>query len=272
MRNAWKWAVAGGLLAYIYYPTFAWMVDRWSARDSYFGHGFLIPVISLYWIIKKRAQLSAAPQESDLRGLFIMVPALLLQIFASLLRIYFVSGFSFVFLLLGAALFLFGKKVFGQIWFPIGFLFLMIPLPLLVISEITLQMKFFVSEITAGLLSYIGIQTTRAGSYLYTPHAMIIVGDPCSGFRSFLAFLCLGLVFAYGSRVSFWKKSFLVFAGLPLALISNIGRVFALTVLAEIYGNPFIQGWVHDASGILMFVTALGVFLAMRKKLEAARA
>lgn len=266
-----KWLVPTGVLAYIYYPTFVWMVDRWMARDSYFGHGFIIPLVTLYWVFKKKDVLTHCERASSGGGLFILALGVGIQIFSSVFRIYFLSGFSFVLVLLGAVWFVFGRNVIRELWFPILFLALMVPLPLLFISEITLKMKFFVSEVSVFLLNSIGIRSVREGSYIYTPNALALIGDPCSGLRSFLAFLCLGLVFAYDNQLTFWKKMVLVVSGFPLAIMSNVLRVFSLSLLGEIYGMEFVIGRVHDASGIVVFVIAFVLFIIIRKKLEGVR-
>ena len=269
MRNQLKYLLLAVLLGYIYFPTFAWMVDRWMVRDSYFTHGFLIPVVSLYWVFKKRKILASLEQKLETAGLPIFPVGILIQLVSYALRIYFLSAISFVIVLFGAVYFLFGKKVTQAVWFPIVFLFLMVPLPLLVISEITLKMKFFVSEISTFMLNSIGLKTMREGSYIYTPHAVCLVGDPCSGLRSFLAFLCLGFVFAYGMHLELWKKLVLIVVGLPLAIVSNVFRVFTMALLGEIYGMEFAGSKpVHDGAGILTFVFALACFLLIRRKLE----
>lgn len=267
-----KFLILGVLLAYAYYPTLMWMVDRWNARDSYFGHGVIIPFVSLYWILKKRQVLKTLPTQTQAWGLAVVAAGFLLQFASRALRIYFLSAFSFVWILFGTTAFLFGKRVLREVWFPLAFLMLAIPLPLLAISEITLQLKFFVSEMVAHLLNSLGISATREGSYLVTPHSVLLVGDPCSGLRSLLAFLCLGLVFAYESKISFWKKAVLFASGLPLAILSNLARVFFLCLLGEIYGMQITTGIAHDASGILVFVMAFIVFLTIRRKLETAHA
>lgn len=197
MRDKLKWLVVVGLLAYIYYPTFLWMVDRWSARDSYYGHGFLIPLVSLFWIYKKKSDLLSARKTDVSAGFGILAVGAAIQIISSMFRVYFLSGISFVIVLFGILYSLFGRRMIKEIWFPIAFLFLMIPLPLLMISQITLEMKFFVSEISTHLLNSIGIASVREGSYIYTPNSVVLVGDPCSGLRSFLAFLCLGFVWIH---------------------------------------------------------------------------
>ncbi len=264
-----KALILGALLVYIFYPTFVWMADRWMARDSYFGHGVLIPFVSVYWIWKKRTQLEQTEKRSEPLGLIALLFACGLQIFSSVFRIYFVSAFAFVFILLSAVYFLYGRKVFKEIWFPIAFLFLMIPLPLLFISDVTLKLKFFVSQIATSLVNALGIKAVRQGSYIVTPHAICLVGDPCSGLRSFLAFLCLGLVFAYSDRLTPVKKAVLIASGLPLAIVSNVIRVFVMTMIGEIYGMEWAENKViHDGMGILVFVIALVFFVTFRKKLE----
>lgn len=259
------------VLGHIFYPTFLWMADRWMARDSYFGHGVLIPAVTLFWLFKKKDQLLSVEKKSDLRGLLVLLFGVGLQLVSSFLRIYFLSGMAFVIILLGAIQFLFGQKTLQLTWFPVSFLFLMVPLPLLMISEATLKLKFFVSEASVYLLRSIGIQAVREGSYIYMPHAYLLVGDPCSGLRSILAFLCLGPIFAYGSGLHWEKKALLVGSGLPLAIFSNIGRVFFLALLSEIYGMEIIFSWVHDASGFAAFIFAVLVFLYLRKRLENSR-
>lgn len=268
LKSLILWLLPLSVLAFVYEPTFLWMVDRWMARDSYYGHGFLIPLISLYWVAKAVPELTVLEKKSDGWGLLIFFLGFFLQVISRLLRIYFLSAISLIVILLGGILFLFGRKVFQKIWFPVFFLFLMIPLPLLLIAHITLKMKFVVSEISAVCLRAIGIPTVREGSYLHMRHASLLVGDPCSGLRSFLAFLCLGLVFAYGSLLTGWRRFVVAISGLPIALLSNVGRVFFLALLSEIYGEAVIQGWLHDLSGLLTFAFAMVLFLALRKKLE----
>jgi len=265
-----KFGLLAALLGYVYFPTFLWMVDRWSARDSYYGHGFLIPLVSLFWIFQKRKALHSAPKETGKAGFAVLLAGGLIQVASSFLRIYFLSAMSFVIILLGAVYYLYGKKVFREVWFPVAFLLLMIPLPLLAISEITLKMKFFVSEISTYLINSTGIEAIRQGSYIYMPHSVLLVGDPCSGLRSFLAFLCLGLVFAYDKKLRFWQKSVLVSVGLPLAVSSNVVRVWFLGLVAEIYGMQHTgPGSIpHDAGGVAVFVMAFLVFLLIRKKME----
>lgn len=257
-----------GVLAWVYYPTFVWMIGRWSAKDSYYGHGFLIPAISLYWIWTHREAFREQSSRVSIAGVTMLVFGLLIQVVSAVLRIYFLSAFSFVIVLAGLFLTLFGWASFKRILFPLFFLFLMIPLPLLVISEVTLKLKFFISELATYCLNGVGLTAHREGSYIVLPNAYLLVGDPCSGLRSFLSFLCLGFVFAYGKSLNWIGKILIIAAGLPLAIASNLLRVFGLGLIAEIYGQDAAGGFAHDASGIIVFIIAFIFFMIFRQMLE----
>lgn len=265
------WAVlaaVAAMLGWIYYPSFLWMIERWSAKDSYYGHGFLIPLVSLYWIWTQRSRLTSTDNRLWWAGIAVLVLGTLMQIAAAVLRIYFLSAFSFVVILCGIVLTVWGWTGLRSTWYPLFFLLLMIPLPLLVISEVTLKLKFFVSELATYCLNFVGFTSHREGSYIVLPNAHLLVGDPCSGLRSFLAFLCLGFVFAYGKSLNTFGKILIIAAGLPLAIASNLLRVFGLGIVAEIYGQDAAGGFAHDASGFIVFIIAFIFFMMFRQFLE----
>ena len=56
------------LLLIAYLPTINWMIERWNAKDSYYSHGFLIPLISLFLAWQKKDKLAEAKISSDMRG------------------------------------------------------------------------------------------------------------------------------------------------------------------------------------------------------------
>ena len=99
------------LLLVAYTPTFIWMWDRWFAKESYYGHGILIPLVSLYIIWQRRDLLRKTEVSSGMFGLIIVAVGLFIHIICALLKVYFMSGFSFVFVLFGLVLFFFGKEI-----------------------------------------------------------------------------------------------------------------------------------------------------------------
>ena len=109
-------ALAAGLLFYIYYPTFVWMVDRWVAKDSYYSHGFLIPLVALFWLWKERSSFRPSADEPRGWAYALLLVGAALQVVSALLRIYFLSCVSFLVVLLALAQLRFGPQVFRRAW------------------------------------------------------------------------------------------------------------------------------------------------------------
>jgi len=264
-KNILKFAVALGLVLVAYIPTFVWMVDRWMASESYYGHGFLIPIVSLYIVWQRRKLLERAKISNWIPGLIIIAIGLLMHIVAAALRIYFISGFSFVFVLYGLILFSFGKEVTGKLIFPIFFLLAMIPLPLVIIGNLTVKLKLFVAQAATFTLNKIGFPSVLNGSIIRMPESFTVVGAPCSGLRSLISLLTLGILFSYAMKISYMKKSVLFVSSIPIALTTNIIRVVMLSTVNDLYGEKAAFGFFHDFSGFVMFgIAFLGLYMIGR--------
>ncbi|MFH0764082.1 MAG: exosortase/archaeosortase family protein [Candidatus Omnitrophota bacterium] len=244
-----------------YLPTIIWIIDRWLAKESYYGHGFLIPFVSLFIAWQRKDALKKVKISSDISGLAFVAIGLFVHIICASLKVYFISGFSLVFVLYGLVLFFFGKEVTRNLTFPIFFLFAMIPLPLVLISTITVKMKLFAAQISTAILNHIGFPSIRDGSIIRMPHSFIAVEAPCSGLRSLISLLTLGLLFAYTSKASYIKKGILFLSAVPIAVASNVVRIIMLATVNDLYGERAAMGFFHDFTGFLVFAIAfVGLF------------
>ena len=113
----------------------------------------------------------------------------------------------------------------------------------------------------------------------------LLVKDACSGMNSIFALSAIGVFYVYAFR---WKeklRSFLLLlAIIPITILANFFRVFALVLMAYYGGPDLIEGAVHDLTGISLFVVALlllfafdgflgvvrGLVMKSRRKLAAA--
>src|SRR5260221_6684022 len=87
--NTWlrEWSVLLGLLLLAFVPVLKWMYERWIAADSYTSHGFLVPLISGYFVYTQRKELLALPRRPALSGLPILIFGILVFIASVLLRV-----------------------------------------------------------------------------------------------------------------------------------------------------------------------------------------
>lgn len=268
LRKYSKQLLAGVIFLLAYVPTFIWMWDRWFARDSYYSHGILIPFVTIFLIWQKREELASIKRVSSAWGMPLIIIGMIIHAFGSLMRVYFISGFSMLIVLIGLILFFYGYAVFRKILFPVLFLAFMIPVPLVVITNISFKMKLFAAKIATSVLSNSGIPAVQEGSVIRMRHAQVIVDDVCSGLRSLISLMALGSIFAYWMKSVMIKRYILFLTTIPIAIITNVFRVIFLSSVAEIWGPQYAVGFLHIASGFLVFVLAFILLFMMGRILE----
>ena len=261
-------AVITALLLIIYSPTIWWMVDRWNAKDSYYSHGFLVPVVSLYILWLKRDRLAKIKPKPITLGLWLLIAGLLVHALSSFFRVYFTSAFSSLLVISGIVLYFSGVEMFREALFAILFLIFMFPLPLVAIVGITFKMKLFAAYWANKIINGLGIRAVLDGSIIRMQHTHVIVEDVCSGLRSLISLLALGTVIAYFSKLTRAKKVVVFFAAGVMAIIANIVRIVFMALTSEIYGAKFTEGFLHTLSGLLVFIVAFAGLMIVVKELE----
>ncbi len=268
-RREWiKIGIIAALLALSYVPTFQWMWARWNAKATYYSHGMLIPFICAFIIWQKRKLLSALPVKSTSLGWTILIPALFIHLVSTVWQVGFASGFMLLPIIAGLILLFFGKKHMGQLAFPVALLASMVPAPEALIAGTSFRLKLFAAQSSVVIMRGLGIPTIREGSLLRTPHASLMVEDPCSGIRSLVALITLGALMAYYSNLSKAKRGILFVSSIPIAVSTNIIRITALGMVSEIYGEKYAGGLFHDTMGILVFVFAFAMLAMVAKVME----
>ncbi len=263
-----KESVALILFLIAYVPIFLWMWDRWFARDSYYSHGILIPFVSGFLIWQLKDDLKKIPPQSSPWGMNLVILGLSIYFFASIFRIYFISGFSMLIVLCGLVLYFLGEKIFTKISFPLAFLVFMVPLSETIIIKISFGMKLFAAQIAANILNGLNMQAIREGSVIRMRNANVVVDDVCSGLRSLISLTALGAIFAYWMKASMFKRMLLFLSTIPIAIVTNVCRIIFLSSVSEIWGPQYAEGFVHDASGFVVFGIAFILLFAIGKLLE----
>jgi len=256
------------LMLLTYFPTFVWMWGRWFARDSYYSHGILIPAVSLALIWVRRDELRKIRPSPSGWGLFLIIFGLLLHAASSLPKVFFSSGFSILFTLFGIVLYCYGTEICKKIAFPLAFVFFMIPMPEIIVVNLSFKMKLFAAQIATNLLNGMGILALREGSTIMMRHAHVVVDDVCSGLRSLISLMALGCLFAYWLKGPVYKKIILFLTTIPIAIITNVCRVVVLSTISEIWGPQYATGLIHDATGYMVFVLAFIMLYAAGRVIE----
>ncbi|RJP28770.1 MAG: exosortase/archaeosortase family protein [Candidatus Omnitrophota bacterium] len=261
-------AVIAGLIIISYIPTLIWMVERWTAKDTYYSHGFLVPFISLYLVWQKRPVLSKIKPQPLAKGWIVFAAGTLIHIISALWRVYFTSGFSILLVISGLILIFLGKEFLKKLIFPVLFLIFMIPLPLVAIANLSFKLKILAAQLSTVIINKLGVPAIRDGSVIKTMNSYIIVEDPCSGIRSLIALIALGALMAYNSSLPVIKKYILFVSAVPVAIAGNVIRIVALSLASEMYGSKLAAGLFHTVMGVVVFVFAFFALLLIGKVLE----
>lgn len=256
-----------GALA-LYAPLYPVLYRQFTARDSYYSHGFLIPFISLFLVWRRRRILYATALKPAWPGLFVLVGGVAMYLASRVVKMNAASYASVFVTIAGLLWYTGGLQLLKILLFPLGFLAFMFPLPEVVLISISFKLKMFAAYAAVFAAQKMSFAVTQAGSTIYFPGGSLLVGDPCSGMRSLISFLALGAVCTQFCDASFVRRWGVFVCAVPIALFSNALRLLFLIGMGYIYGQEYTSGFWHDASGIMVFVVALAAFMGAAKLLR----
>ncbi|MBI5417741.1 exosortase [Candidatus Poribacteria bacterium] len=259
------------LFTILYSPVFYQLyTSRWDIVD--YGHAYFILPISLYLVWQKRDQLKQIYKEqspsTNLYAFILFTISIMLFIFGWRRDFLVITSISLIPALFTLVIFIYGKDVAKALSFPIFYLLLLVPPPLSILDSITLPMRYGISVATQIILNFFNYPITREGLLLLIGGHQIYMGAPCSGFRSLITIISLGLVYAYINKGTIKKKIILIIAVIPLALLGNLIRVMSMCLFTFYFGENIAQQYFHDYSGIVMFILVTLGLMGMESLLD----
>lgn len=165
-------------------------------------------------------------------------------------------------MIFGAVLYLCGPRMAAITFVPIFFLALAMPLPDNLYQRISLPLQNFAAKMSAMILSGCGVTVRVTSSHLdivSTSGKMqqLTVAEACSGVRSLMAFVALGVAMAFVEERPFWQRMVIVFAGIPIAIFVNVIRVTATASMFYFDKPELGKDFMHHAMGMVLLIPAL---------------
>ncbi len=244
-----------GLLAVLNIPVLAALVSDWMRDDNY-SHGFFIIPISIWLFYRNRKSL-VFPAKNAGWGMAMLVAGAIGTILGVAAGEYFTTRVSMVLMLSGISWYYLGTANFRKVWFAFFFLLFMIPVPSIIYYAATLPMQLLSSKVTVGLLKVIGMPVARNGNIIMLPNYSLEVAEACSGLRSLVTLMALGALYAYLKMPGKVLPVLLFAATVPIAIVTNIFRIFVTAVGAYAISKDLAESFLHELSGLLVFITAL---------------
>src|SRR6266567_2764016 len=260
--GGWKTIILLMLIGWLYVPILVPLVRQWWI-DPNFSHGFFVPLFSGFVVWQKRLQLASIPRVPSSWGLAVILVAvftLVLGVFGAEL---FFSRVSLLMLIGGLVIFFLGWQMLRAILFPLLFLILMIPIPAIILNQITLPLQILASKLAAWSLPLCGVPVLREGNIINLPAMPLEVADACSGIRSLLSLTTLAVMYGFLLETRVWLRITIALASIPIAVAANGFRIFGTGLLVQYWDPEKAEGFFHEFSGWLIFVVSLLLLFAL---------
>jgi len=263
------WPIIVGLIT-LYLPTFyALSIGVWSYQDQ--AHGPIVLAVVLYLFWQKRDLLlgNAASQTWPILGGISLVFGLLCYVVGRSQDIMFLDVGSQIFVISGIFLITRGASVLKAMWFPLFFIFFMIPLPGIFLDAVTMPMKMAVSYVAEHILFWVGYPIARTGVILQIGQYQLLVADACAGMHTLISLEALGLLYLnLVKHDSLFRNITLAILIVPISFTANVIRVIVLTLVTYYFGDAAGQGFVHGFAGMVLFVVALTLIMSVDAALQ----
>jgi exosortase C (VPDSG-CTERM-specific) len=245
---------------------------RFAAGNDLFSHALLVPLISGYFIWRRRRETCAAIGTGSF---WAVVPGLLS---AALLGAYWLGDWrgslapagylclmttAFLGFLLAAALAWLGRSWLRVLPFPVAFLVFMIPFPGPVTDAVEVFLQHASADVADVMLLVSGMPLLRDGLVFKLPGITLRVAQECSGIHSSLVLLITSFVAGQLLLRSAWRRWVLALLVIPLGILRNGFRVFTLAMLCVHIDVGLIDSALHHRGGPIFFALSLVPFLLL---------
>lgn len=258
----WPLLLVVGAAAWLYADVLVSLVSDWANDDNY-SHGFLIVPLALYFAWERRRQLQALPPNPSVLGLLIVLASLATLVVGILGAEFFLTRASLIGVIAGTVVFLLGWPQARILGFPIAFLLLMIPIPAIVFNQIAFPLQLFASRFGVAVMQLASVPVLREGNVITLANTTLEVAEACSGIRSLISLLTLGIVYGYFTDSRLWVRVVIAASTVPIAIVANGMRVAGTGILAHTRGAEAALGFFHTFSGWLVFLAAFGLLFVV---------
>jgi exosortase B len=252
-----------GLLL-MYVPTYERLADQiWSQEGQ--GHGPVMLALTI-WLVWQRVPLLRKTEPKPSAGLasvLFLLGILLYALGRSQDFPEFEAGSQFL-IFSSLLLFYCGFAGLRVMWFPLLFLIVLVPLPGTVVQVLTAPLKSGVSYVAEFLLYEMGYPIGRSGVTLTIGPYRLLVADACAGLNSIFALEAIGIFYLSVLQYTNGLRNVLIaLFVLPISFVSNVARVVVLVLVTYYFGDEAGQGFVHGFAGILLFMVATALTIAL---------
>ena len=141
------------------------MANLW-VNDENYGHGLLVPMVSLYLIWTKRRLLAENSSSGSWWGIVWILSGMVLYGVGELATVYVLLHLSLWCIIVGLLLSSLGTRAVRTIVFPLAYLLTAVPLPQFLYQTLSGKLQLISSALGVGCLQLLGITAFRDGNVI----------------------------------------------------------------------------------------------------------
>jgi len=263
-NRAFQLVTLAAIVGWLYCPVLLQLARQWWT-DPNFSHGFFVPMFSCFLVWRQRSRLREIASPPSPWGLLIILLAMSALVVGIMGADIFLPRISFLLLLAGMVIFFRGWFLFLALLFPWAFLFLMVPIPALLLDQITFPLQILASKLAAVLLRLCGVPVLREGNVINLPFIGLEVAEACSGIRSLFSLVTLALIYGHVIGARRHTLVVLAIAAVPIAVAANGLRIVGTGLLAQYWEPSKAEGFFHSFSGWLIFLVSFAFLVLIRR-------
>ena len=251
-------------------------------NTRYNSHIVFIPIICGYLMYLKRKEIAENAKYSIGKGIAVIMVGICLYFVTLTFKdgLYSIDNLSLKILatiitMWGGFVLLLGPGSFRTALFPLLFLIFLIPIPARLMEYAFRFLQMCSTEVSYGFFELTGIPIARDGFIFHLPGLSIEVAEQCSGMRSTISLVIVGILSGHLFLRTLWKKMVLAVVTLPITILGNGLRIGVLTLLSIYVNSDFIvaDSLLHLKGGWVFFLfdfALLGGIMVILRKTEKA--
>jgi exosortase A len=244
------WSLTLLLLVYaaVFWPSLMSMAAIWWRSETY-AHGMLIPLISLWLIIRKRSQLTTLEMGSDWTALIPLLGLCLVWLLGRAADVLAVEQMATTLILIALVVVALGRTVARALTFPLAYLIFAVPFG----DQLTPYLQQITADFTVQALKLSGVPVYFNGFLIEIPTGRFEVAEACSGLRYLIASVAVGTLYAHLSYRSLRSRLVFIAASALMPVLANGIRAYLIVLIAHLSDMKYATGVDHLIYGWLFF-------------------
>src|SRR5581483_5889433 len=262
-------ALVAGVVAWMYGRILSGLAAEWASSPDA-SYGLVLAGVAAYLLWQRRHAFAGAIDANGSRALPLAALGAGAALFVAgqLSADLFLTRLSLVVVAAAAIGFLAGTRALRTIAAPLAFLAMAVPLPAILVNAVTLPLQLVASRLAESTLTLAGVPVFRDGNVLALPSATLEVAQACSGLRSLVSLLAIGVLLAWMTRGGALRRAAIVALAVPIAIVMNGWRIAATGIACETFGPRAASGAWHEFMGWATFVLSVMVLGLAQRAIE----